>query len=100
MPSTDIWQALSHPARRRVLTLLRNGVLTAGEIGAVFPFSAATLSGHLRTLREANLVSCTPEGTRRLYRLNLSVAEDALTGLLDLLRVGEADRSITQGDSP
>ena len=95
----DIWQALAHPARRRVLAALRAGSMSAGDLGELFDFSGATLSGHLKVLREADLVSCDREGTRRIYRLNLSVAEDALAGLLDLLRTGEARQDAGLGDT-
>ena len=87
---SDVWSALSHPSRRRVLGMLREGAMTVGEIGARFEHSGATLSGHLRILREAGLVTCEADGPRRVYRLNMSVAEDALSGFLSLLRAGEA----------
>ena len=86
---SDVWHALSHPLRRQVLGLLRDRALSAGEIGARFDCTAATLSGHLKVLREAGLITVERDGTRRVHRLNLSVAEDALAGLLDLLRYEE-----------
>ena len=86
---SDVWQALSHPLRREVLTLLKRGGMSAGALGERFDCAAPTLSAHLRTLREAGLVTVEAEGNRRVYRLNASVAEDALLGLLGLLRVGE-----------
>lgn len=85
---SDVWQALAHPVRREILALLRGGAMTAGEIGAHFTCSGATLSGHLKALREAGLATMEPDGNRRVYRINLSVAEEALAGLLDMLRVG------------
>ena len=89
----DVWQALSHPVRREILALLREGAMGAGAIGEQFDMSGASLSQHLKTLREAGLVSVEVDGTARIYRLNVSVAEDALTGLLDLLGVGTASQS-------
>ena len=86
----DVWQALSHPVRREILALLREGAMGAGAIGEKFDMAGASLSQHLKTLREAGLVSVEADGTARIYRLNVSVAEDALTGLLDLLGVGTA----------
>ena len=96
----DVWHALSHPVRREVLALLRGGGMSAGEIGARFACTGATLSGHLRTLREADLVTVEPEGTRRVYRIKLSVAEDALAGLLGLLRYGEAGAPEERAEAP
>lgn len=88
---SDVWRALSHPVRREILTLLRDGARTAGELGQQFDCTGATMSVHLKVLREADLVSVERDGTKRVYRINLSVAEDALSGLLDLLRVGAVD---------
>ena len=85
----DVWRALSHPLRREVLTLLKGGGMTAGAIGGRFDCAAPTLSAHLRTLLEADLVTVEAEGSHRVYRLNATVAEDALLGLLRVLRVGE-----------
>ena len=85
----DVWRALSHPLRREVLTLLKGGGMTAGALGDRFDCAAPTLSAHLRTLLEADLVTVEAEGSRRVYRLNATVAEDALLGLLRMLRVGE-----------
>ena len=86
----DVWQALSHPSRRAILLRLREGALSVGEIHEDLDCSGATLSGHLKALREANLVTAERRGTSWLYRINLSVAEEVLTGLLDLLRIGDA----------
>ena len=96
---TDVWRALSHPLRRDVLKLLRTGALTAGELGEHFDCSGATLSTHLKALREADLVSVEPDGTKRVYRINLSVAEEALTGLLQFLKVGEDEPQTTIEES-
>lgn len=92
---SDVWRALSHPVRRDILKLLRAGALTAGEIGEQFDCSGATLSTHLKVLREADLVSVEPDGTKRVYRINLSVAEDALSGLLQILKVGDEEEENT-----
>jgi DNA-binding transcriptional ArsR family regulator len=86
---TDVYRALAHPARRKILTLLRERARPAGELAESFDFAKPTLSGHLTILREAGLVSAERRGAVLLYRLNLSVLEDALSGLMDLFRLGE-----------
>lgn len=89
---SDVWQALSNPHRRQILGQLKKSALTAGAIGDTVNLSAATLSQHLKVLRQAGLVTVETRGTQRIYRLRVSVVEDALTGLLDLLGTGEASR--------
>jgi ArsR family transcriptional regulator, arsenate/arsenite/antimonite-responsive transcriptional repressor len=59
--------------------------LTAGEIGERFDFTAASLSHHLATLKAADLVRSERRGQNIVYSLNMSVAEDLATYVLDLL---------------
>lgn len=61
-------RALAEPRRRRILTLVRGGELSAGEIAAQFEISRPAVSQHLTVLREAGLVDERRNGTRRLYR--------------------------------
>src|SRR3954449_10489865 len=61
-------KALAEPRRRRILTLVRGGELSAGEIASHFEISRPAVSQHLTVLREAGLVDERRNGTRRLYR--------------------------------
>jgi DNA-binding transcriptional ArsR family regulator len=61
-------KALAEPRRRRILMLVRDGELTAGEIASHFEISRPAVSQHLTVLREAGLVNERRNGTRRLYR--------------------------------
>jgi len=63
--------ALSDPTRRRVFERLRSGPAAVGEIAADLPVSRPAVSQHLRVLLDAGLVRVTPEGTRRLYAVDL-----------------------------
>ena len=60
-------KALAEPHRRRILTLVRNEELTAGEIASHFEVSRPAVSQHLAVLKEAGLVHERRNGTRRLY---------------------------------
>jgi len=73
-----VFKALSDPTRRRVLQLLREHPMTAGELADEFDLSKAAMSGHFAVLREAGLVDGDKQGTTITYRLKLSVLEDAL----------------------
>ena len=61
-------KAIAAPRRRRILTLVRDGELSAGEIASHFDVTRPAVSQHLNVLKEAGLVSERRNGTRRLYR--------------------------------
>ncbi|HEX8743454.1 MAG TPA: metalloregulator ArsR/SmtB family transcription factor [Thermoleophilaceae bacterium] len=61
-------RAIAEPRRRRILTLVRDGELSAGTIAEHFDVTRPAISQHLGVLKEAGLVSERREGTRRLYR--------------------------------
>ena len=61
-------KAIAAPHRRQILTLVRDGELSAGEIAAHFDVSRPAVSQHLNVLKEAGLVNERRNGTRRLYR--------------------------------
>ena len=69
----DVWNALADPTRRQILTMLRDGDMTAGEIADRFDISAATISHHLKILREAGLLLSEKEKQTITYSLNLTV---------------------------
>ena len=89
----SIYKALADPTRRKILQLLRDGELNAGEIADNFSFAKPTISRHLTVLREADLVQSTKDGTTINYRLNASVLEDAILSMMDMFKVsaGEHD---------
>src|SRR5438034_8658770 len=61
-------KAIAAPRRRHILSLVRDGELSAGEIASHFDVTRAAVSQHLNVLKEAGLVSERRNGTRRLYR--------------------------------
>ena len=61
-------KAIAGPRRRQILTLVRDGELSAGEIAGHFDITRPAVSQHLSVLKEAGLVSERRNGTRRLYR--------------------------------
>jgi DNA-binding transcriptional ArsR family regulator len=62
--------AIAEPSRLRMLRLLLERELTAGELAAHFPrVSRPNVSQHVRVLREAGLVDERQDGTRRYYRI-------------------------------
>ena len=64
-----VFEALASTARRKILAYLNRGELSAGEIAERFDFSKPALSGHLRILEEAGLVSREKRGQFVYFRL-------------------------------
>ena len=82
---SDVFKALAHPVRRDVLRALRDGPRSAGVLAGRFPVSKPTMSGHFNTLREAGLIVAERHGTTIVYRLNASVADEAIGWLMALV---------------
>lgn len=83
------FRALADPTRREILRLLRGGDLSAGEIAARFETTAATVSHHLATLREAGLVSAERNGRSIVYSLDSTVFQELVGELMNLFGTGE-----------
>ena len=66
----DTIEALNDLTRRRILDLLAEGDLDAGQISAEFPVSRPAISRHLRVLREHGLVQVRNDAQRRIYSLD------------------------------
>ncbi|MBP3736940.1 MAG: winged helix-turn-helix transcriptional regulator [Lachnospiraceae bacterium] len=78
MAFAETFKALSDPARRQILELLREGALSAGEIASHFDMTGATISYHLKILKQADLVFESREKNFIYYQLNTSVLEEIL----------------------
>ena len=89
MHTSDVFKAMAHPVRRDILRRLRAGELSAGALSRHYDMSKPSLSGHLKVLREAELVFVRRDGTTLYYALNTSVAEELMAMMMDLLGRGE-----------
>ena len=87
----DVFKALAHPVRRKILELLRARDRTAGELAELIGEAPSTMSGHFAVLKAADLVQTERNGTTITYSLNLSVLEETLMALIGTLRVGEKE---------
>lgn len=81
-----VFKALSDPIRRRILELLRQRPMSAGELAEHFNVSKPAMSAHFAVLREAGLVASTKHGKSVVYELQMSVLEDALFGFAQALK--------------
>lgn len=84
MGFAETFKALSDPVRRDILTLLKKGSLSAGEIGSHFDMTGATISYHLSILKKADLVFENKQKNYIYYELNTSVVEEVMLWLADL----------------
>ncbi len=87
-----LFKALRDPTRRRILEMLKERDLTAGQIGEAFPMSAPSISYHLDLLRHAQLVSSRKHGQFVTYSLETTVLDDSLGWLLDLMKKGKKQK--------
>ena len=78
MGLAETFKALSDPVRREILFLLKNGKMTAGDIGAKFQLTGATVSYHLAQLKKADLIYEHKYKNFIYYELNISVFEELL----------------------
>ena len=85
-----VFKALSDPTRRRVLQLLRERPMSAGELSEQFVVSKPTMSAHFAVLQEAGLIQAEKTGRTIVYRLVMSVLEDALFGFAQTFGWGSA----------
>jgi DNA-binding transcriptional ArsR family regulator len=75
-------RAIAEPRRRRILELVADEELSAGEIAARFDVTRPAISQHLTVLKDAGLVTERREGTRRMYRARPE-GLDEVRGFLD-----------------
>ncbi|MEG0308493.1 MAG: autorepressor SdpR family transcription factor [Clostridium sp.] len=74
----ETFKALSDPVRREILTLLKLGKLSAGEIAQHFDITGAAISYHLNQLKKADLIYETKFKNFIYYELNTSVLDEII----------------------
>ena len=70
---SDVFSVIADPTRRRIVRILAEQTHTVGAVVEKLGMSQPTISKHLKVLRDADVVSVTVEGQRRLYSLNPEV---------------------------
>lgn len=76
MVFSEMFKALADPARRDILTFLKNGEQTAGTITQQFNLTGPTISYHLSVLKKANLIYANKHKIYIYYQINISVFEE------------------------
>lgn len=90
MPNhNSVFKALSDPSRRKILQMLSERDMTAGEIAEQFEMTKPSISHHLNLLKQANLVLDERQGQTISYSLNTTVFQEVLSFFLNFIRVEE-----------
>lgn len=84
MSFAETFKALSDPVRREILQMLKNGAMSAGDIGSHFDMTGATVSYHLKILKKADLIWERKDKNFIFYELNTSVLEEIMLWISDL----------------
>ncbi len=95
----NVYKALADPTRRRILQLLRERDMSAGELAEHFDYAKPTLSRHFSVLRAADLIQGDKRGSTITYRLNVTVLEEAMMSMMEMfrLRIGDSEKESTPG---
>jgi DNA-binding transcriptional ArsR family regulator len=80
----SIFKALNDETRRRIIELLKDKDMNAGEIADEFNISKPSISHHLDLLKRADLISSEKKGKYVEYSLNTTILEDLLTWIITL----------------
>lgn len=84
MSFAQTFKALSDPIRRDILTLLKDGQMSAGDIANQFDLAQASISYHLMILKKADLIQETKVKNFIYYDINTSVLEDIMIWLKEI----------------
>ena len=90
MAFAETFKALSDPIRREILEMLKDGPLSAGDIGSHFDMTGATISYHLKILKQADLIFESREKNYIFYQLNTSVLEEIMLWI-SMLKGGDSN---------
>jgi|YelNatPaOPRAMG01_1025707.scaffolds.fasta_scaffold23050_6 DNA-binding transcriptional ArsR family regulator len=91
MGLNDIFKALSDETRRKILAMLSEKDLTAGEIAGRFSQSWPTISHHLEVLEKAGLITSQRDGRNIIYSLNVTVFDEVLSFIFNATKKGGND---------
>lgn len=84
MAFQETFKALSDPTRREIISMLKDGDKTAGEISANFNMTGATISHHLSALKKSGLINDDKRGKYIYYELNMSVLDEIVGWIASL----------------
>lgn len=78
---------MAHPVRRDILQRLRENPMSAGELAELYQMSKPSMSTHFNVLKEARLIQAERRGNHIFYRLNVTVADEILSAVMDMFGI-------------
>ena len=88
----DAFKALSDPTRRKILELLQEKSLNAGEIADYFHITKPSISHHLTILKNSGLIVDECHGQNIVYSLDMSVFQDMMKWFMNFTSMGENEK--------
>ncbi len=85
----EVFKALGDPTRRKILELLKEKSMSAGEIADAFHISKPSISHHLSILKNSDLVIDERNGQSIIYTLNMTVFQDVMSWFLGFVGNGD-----------
>jgi DNA-binding transcriptional ArsR family regulator len=85
------FKALADPTRRKIILLLKDSDLTAGEIAEHFDMTKPSISHHLNSLKQASLVIDERKGQNIYYSLNTTVFQEVVNWFFKATRKNEGE---------
>ena len=80
----NLFKAINDPARRKILEILKEKDMSAGEIADHFNMTKPSISHHLDILKRAGLVEGDKQGQFIYYSINTTVVDEILSWILSL----------------
>lgn len=88
----DAFKALSDPTRRKILELLQEKSLNAGETADYFHITKPSISHHLTVLKNSGLIVDERHGQNIVYSLDMSVFQDMMKWFMNFTSMGENEK--------
>lgn len=85
----DVFKALSDPTRRKILELLQNQSLNAGEIADYFQITKPSISHHLNILKNSGLIIDERKGQNIIYSIDMTVFQEVMKWFMNFVDKGE-----------
>lgn len=81
----DAFKALADPTRRKILQLLKEKSMSAGDVAEHFQISKPSISHHLNILKQAGLVLDERQGQNIIYTLHTTVVADVIGWMFNIV---------------
>ena len=83
---------MSDPTRRKILELLQEKSLNAGERADYFHITKPSISHHLAILKKSGLIVDERHGQNIVYSLDMSVFQDMMKWFMNFTSMGENEK--------